>query len=423
MKNITLPASKSITNRVLIIASLINWVSKLKSILKSDDTEYMIKALKNIWIEIDKDWDNVIVNWWIDKIKWNNQELYIWQSWTCMRFLTWFFILNKIWNITITWEKRLLERPLFDLIDAIKQMWINIESNKNFPPITLKPWKIKNNKIKMNGTSSSQYFTALLQIAPLLENGLEIEVIWDMVSKPYIDLTINEMNKFWVSVENKNYKYFIVKPQNYKNNEVIVEWDASALSYIANYITLHWWEIQINNIWNISKQWDYKYLDTLEIFWLKHSSDWKTTILKAPWIKNIDLSKYKNYEIDFENMPDVSMSYMSLTIFLPWKTTIKWLQTLNLKECKRIDAMRDELIKIWVDVKSDDNSIIIWEIPHTNALLREEEEKIEIETYNDHRIAMVFGILNTYIWNLNILNPKCVNKTYPNFWEDLEGLK
>lgn len=422
MKTLTLPASKSITNRVLIITSLIDWVSILKSILKSDDTEYMIKALKEVWIEITEENDDVIVNWWINKIKWNNKTLYIWQSWTCMRFLTWFFVLNQVWNVTLTWEERLLERPLFDLIDAIKQMWIEIESNNNHPPVTLKPWKIKNNKIKMDWTSSSQYFTALLQIAPLLENWLEIEVIWEMVSKPYIDLTINEMNKFWVEVENQDYKKFIVKKQDYKNNNTEVEWDASALSYIANYITLHGWEIQINNIWNTSKQWDYKYLDTIKIFWLEYSSDWKTTILKAPWIKNVDLSKYENYEIDFEDMPDVSMSFMSLTIFLPWKTKITWLKTLNLKECKRIDAMKDELTKIWVYSENDDNSIVIWEIPHPNPLLTGEGVRIDIETYNDHRIAMVFGTLNTYIWNLNILNPNCVNKTYPKFWEDLANL-
>lgn len=309
-----------------------------------------------------------------------------------------------------------MERPMWDLLEAMTQMWVKYESDGKFPPITVSPSEITETKVKMNWTSSSQFFTALMMIAPVLENWLEIEVIWDLVSKPYIDLTINELSKFWAIVENQNYKKFIVKPSKYKARELLVEWDASALSYIANYIVLHWWEIKIENIWKNSKQWDYKYLDTLKIFWLRYETDWETTTMKAPWIKNTNLSEYNNHEIDFENMPDTSMSYMSLATFLPWKTKITWLQTLNLKECKRIDAMRDELKKLWVEVESDEKSIVVWEIKEFP------KEKIDIETYNDHRIAMVFGTLNTYIWNLNILNPKCVEKTYPEFWNDLEKL-
>jgi len=149
----------------------------------------------------------------------------------------------------------------------------------------------------------------------------------------------------------------------------------------------------------------------------------------APWIKNIDLSKYRDYKVDFEAMPDVSMSFMIMSIFLPGKTHITWLQTLNLKECLRIDAMRDELRKIWVEVECDEKSITIGEIDldlyrHSceGRNLWNSQNPIKIETYNDHRIAMCFGTLETYIWNLEILNPNCVAKTYPNFWEDLKNL-
>ncbi len=416
MKTITLPWSKSITNRDFVLAALTSWQTVLDWILLSDDTHHMMNALKSIWINVVLEWNKAIIDWWIEKIKWDDKELNVWQSWTCMRFLTAMIILNKIWTITLTWESRLLQRPMWDLFDSLKQLWVKYESNWNLPPIKVYPSEITINKIKMNWTSSSQFFTALLQIAPFLENGLEIEVVWDLVSKPYIDLTINELRKFGVKVENENYNKFIVHPAKYIPWKLLVEWDASALSYIACFCALHGWTIKVENIWKNSKQWDYKFLEEMNIFWLTFESDWETTIMKAPWIKNIDLSKYNDYKVDFENMPDASMSFMIMSIFLPWKTLITWLQTLNLKECLRIDAMRDELRKIWVEVDSNERNIIIWEYNWSHNF-------VQIETYNDHRIAMSFGTLETYIWNMEILNPNCVAKTYPKFWEDIKELK
>lgn len=453
MKTITLPWSKSITNRDFVLAALTSWQTILEGILLSDDTYHMMNALRSIWIEVEQNWTTAIINWWLEKIKWDDKVIDIGQSWTCMRFLTAMIILNKIWSITLTGEERLLQRPMWDLIDSLRQLGVKFESNWTLPPIKVFPSKLTSNKIKMSWTSSSQFFTALLQIAPVLEKGLEIEVVWDLVSKPYIDLTINELRKFGVKVENKDYKKFVVQHAKYTPWKLLVEWDASALSYIACFCALHGWSIIIENIWNNSKQWDYKFLDEMKIFWLEFESNWEKTIIKAPWIKNIDLSKSRDYKVDFESMPDASMSFMIMSIFLPWKTHITWLQTLNLKECLRIDAMRDELRKIWVEVESDSKSIKIgeidknvidsqkqkvqgreifsewtyesvseWEKMHSDDEIWSFSEFIKIETYNDHRIAMCFGTLNTYIGNLEILNPNCVAKTYPNFWEDLKNL-
>ncbi len=428
MQTIHLPWSKSISNRDFILASLARGVTILEWILLSDDTQSMITALKNIGIEIILEWNTATIQWWKEKIRWDNKELYLWQSGTCMRFLTALAILNKVWTITLTGEKRLLQRPMWDLLDALKQLWVQFESNGDYPPIKIYPSELITNKIKMNGTLSSQFFTALLQIAPLLEKWLEIEVLGDLVSKLYIDITINEIKKFWGEVIHKDYKKFIVLPWKYNAQKLVVEWDASALSYIACFYALHWGKIKIGNLGSDTKQWDYKFLEVVKIFWLEFESDGKTTIIQAPWIKNIDLSQYRDYQIDFENMPDVSMSFMIMSLFLPWNTYITWLQTLNLKESKRIDAMKNELKKIWVQVQSDEKSISIWKINTSSPLApllkregkTEKGETINIETYNDHRIAMCFGILETYIGNLNILNPNCVSKTYPNFWKDLK---
>ncbi len=437
---IKLPGAKSITNRDFILASLASGTTILEWILLSDDTHFMIEALRNIGIEIILEWNTATIQWWIEKIRWDNKELYLWQSGTCMRFLTAFAILNKSWTITLTGEERLLHRPMWDLLDSLKQLWVQFESNWDYPPIKIYSSELITNKIKMRWTVSSQFFTAFLQIAPFFEKWLEIEVLGDLVSKPYIDMTINEIKKFWGEVINEDYKKFIVKNKSIKLEKwksekdkkwkpkinfhtFIVEWDASSLSYIACFFALHWGKIKIGNLGSDTKQWDYRFLEVMKIFWLEFESDGKTTIIQAPWIKDIDLSKYTGYKIDFENMPDVSMSFMIMSLFLPWKTHITWLQTLNLKESRRIDAMQNELRKIWVQVQSDEKSIEIGECEEwRDKKFFASTKKIDIETYNDHRVAMCFGILETYIGNLNILNPDCVSKTYPIFWEDLENL-
>lgn len=413
MKQITLPGSKSITNRDLILAALASGKSVLRWALDSDDTVYMIEALRTLWIKIYKSNDVLEVHWWIELIEWNNQNIFIWNSWTSMRFLLALAALNKKWSITLTWTPRMLKRPLKDLTDWIKQLGNNIISDNWFPPVTISSSWIFSDSIKMNWASSSQYFTAMIQIAPLLDKWLTIEVDWDLVSKPYIDITINELNKFWVEVTNNEYKSFVIKKQSYKSVNIDIEWDASALSYFVEYIIIHGWELEISNIWSNSKQWDYNFLRAVSIFGLEYNSDWEKTIIRAPGIKKIDLSRYKDLEIDFITMPDVSLTFMALSIFLPWKTKIIWLQTLNLKECDRITAMNNELSKLWVEVACTNDQIEIWELWITP------KQNIQIDTYDDHRIAMVFGTLKTLIPNLVILNPECVGKTYPSFWDDM----
>ena len=428
MKKLTLPGSKSITNRDLILASLCDWETFLKWILDSDDTKFMIQALKNFWILIEIKWKNLVINWWIKKIKWENQEIFLWASWTSIRFLTAFCALNKIWKITLKWTERLNKRPIWDLILWLKQLWFEIKSNWDFPPIEIFNSEILENKAKISWKSSSQFFTALLQIWALLPNWLELEVEWDLVSKPYIDITINELSKFWIKVENQNYQKFLVKKQEFKSPEILnIEWDASSFSYISAFSILHWKNIQIENLWKNSKQWDFKFLEILEeIFWLKWESNWEKTILNwGNFFTNFhsknEYFKWKNI-FDFESMPDISMTFMILAPFLKWKTKIIWLQTLNLKECKRIDAMKNELKKFWIEVNSTENWIEIWEFSKW-------EKKIKIKTYDDHRIAMSFWVFKSFLDKINswfeieILDKNCVNKTYPKFWEDLQYLE
>ena len=425
MKNFYLPWSKSISNRCLILWALAEWESNLRGVLESDDTKAMIQALKELWFQVSNQWGwSISIVWWIESIK-SRASLILDgnESGTSVRFLAGLAILfvDKIDEIIITGSDRMCQRPVHILSDSIEQLGIKTSTNEGCPPLRLSKNKEKNiidiQRVVMNGNISSQYFTSLLQIGAMLPQGLEIEVEGNLVSKPYIDITIHELKKFGVEVVNNDYKIFRVEKQVYKPVDICIEWDASALSYIATYIFLYGWELQIKNLWAETKQWDYSFLNILKQFWLEHASDWQTTTIKSKWMNQEDFSTYTDLDIDFSEIPDVSLTFMVLAILFPGKTKLRELQTLNLKECRRIDAMAAEIKKLWVTVKYDNESMTIGAL---GIVWR--DESIDIETYNDHRIAMSFGILNSYIWWLNILDKKCVNKTYPNFWKDLDHL-
>lgn len=188
-------------------------------------------------------------------IRGEGKELFLGNSGTSVRFLTSLAVLNTIGSIVITGEERMKERPIKDLIDGIAQLGVDIKSNDGFCPLTIEGMEqIEKSHIVMDGNSSSQYFTSILQVAPLFKNGLTLEVAGDLVSKPYLDITIHEMKKFGVTVTNNAYKKFIVQPQVYNPVNMNIEGDASAMSYFAAYVVLHGGEIKIDNLSHESKQ-------------------------------------------------------------------------------------------------------------------------------------------------------------------------
>ena len=417
-----LPGSKSLTNRNLVIAALADGTTVLHSVLESDDTMYCVEALRALGIKIEQEGTSLMVHGGVQHLAGNDQELFLWASGTSMRFLTWLSVLNKEWSITLTGTERLCERPLKDLVDGIIQLGLEIDSNDGCPPVTVHPGEPTSKEITMNGESSSQYFTAMMMVGPYLPGWLTIHVEGELVSKPYIDMTIAEMEKFWAKVVNTDYKSFRVMRKKYQPQELTVEGDASALSYIAAYITLHGWRVDITNIGSMTHQGDYRFLDELMWLWLISESDGFATTLGCNGILNYDMELLRDQTIDMEAMPDVSLTYMILALFLPGVTTITGLQTLNLKECRRIEAMATELRRLWVEVSETEESIQIGELPADYEEQAEKREAIEIETYDDHRIAMSFWVLMSYIGWMTIMDPGCVGKTYPNFWEDIGNL-
>lgn len=418
-----LPSSKYLTNRDLILAVLSKWTTTLSGIFESEDAVHLIEGLRILGFSIEIEGNVASIEWGIFHMKGKNQEINVGNHWTITRFLAALSILNTVWTITLVHdEDEPYKKDFSDIVDALTQLWIGVTSDNWCLPITITPTKKRLKKeIRIDGNTWSLMLMALLEIAPCLPFGLIIDIEGDLINKSYVDLTIHEMNKFHVSVVNQDYKRFIIQPQVYHYQNILIEGDASALSYPVAYKILHGGTMTIDNLWTSTKQWEYGFLRLVELFWLKHKSDMKTTTFIAPWIKNVDLSSYAWLILDWSEMPWASMTCMILSLFLPGQTTIVWLESLNQKENKRIEVMAAWFRALDVSVSTTERSITIWEINVDHVKHKAAKEGIHIDTYADHRIAMAFWVLNNYLgYILDISDPESVWKTYPTFWEDLQ---
>jgi 3-phosphoshikimate 1-carboxyvinyltransferase len=394
--NLTLPGSKSITNRAFLCAALAKEKSRLYGALESDDTKVMMKALKKIGIKIKEKGDLIEVQGCDGKFNPGNITVNAGASGTTTRFLTALAVLRK-GKTNIEGTKRMKKRPIQDLKDALDQL------NKDKKTIRIK------------GNKSSQFLSALLMISPFF-GPLTIEVTGELVSKPYIDITLAVMKAFGVKVQNNNYKSFIVKTQKYKATDYHIEGDASAASYWVAMVDLHGGKIDFNNL-NLKRsiQGDAKFINVLS-----------------------QMSEIRGQRLlDMNPMPDVAMTAAVLAPFAKGQTKITGLSTLRLKETDRLAALENELKKVGVKVRTTKDSITVVgpacgrgadgganrckpEIKPQWPHAKRPNNGPTIGTYDDHRMAMCFAVLGSMVPGIVIEDPGCVNKTYPQFWNDLE---
>jgi 3-phosphoshikimate 1-carboxyvinyltransferase len=410
--SINLPGSKSITLRNFLLASIADGVSKVRYPGICDDTYRMEEALRNLGVNIKKEDQNTLTIQG-NNGKFSTEELNInvGESGASTRLLMALCLLRRGKTI-IDGHESMRARPNKYLLDALKELGASVKStNDGYLPVEIIGAEMYKNKISMSGDKSSQYFSALLQIAPLLPQGLEIEVEGELVSKPYIDITLNEMKKFGVTVENNDYKSFIVKPQKYKTVDITVEGDASAASYFSALATIHGGKVTFNNIGFLTHQGDHEFV--------RICKELGSTIIERENSLTITgptdglLPRIAEI-IDMESMPDVAPTLMAMAPFIPGVTKITGLSTLRIKECDRISAPVTELRKFGVEIVEGKDYVEINEWSNIN-----QEKEIEVETYQDHRIAMSLAVFGSKVGKMKIINPKCVEKTYPLFWEDL----
>lgn len=401
--------SKSYTNRALIIASLAEGKTILNNPLYSDDTKYMIESLEKLGVNFEKSNKQLVVYGNSGNFKTtNNIELFCGIAGTTSRFLTGLLALIKD-DIIITGEGKILERPIGDLVNGMRQIGVNIEylGKDGSLPLKGNGMNVNGNEISMNGGVSSQYFTSLMMVAPLLKNGLKINVIGEQVSKSYIDITCDIMKSFGVEVINNNYKEYIIKPAKYKAIEYNIEGDWSSASYFCCLGALHEGGIEISNLNNNSVQSDRNFAKLMKEIGAVVEYKNNSVIIRKNEIKPID--------VNMELMPDTAMSLAVLLSFANGKSRIDGLSTLKNKETDRLLAMKNELAKLSIETEIGDDYIIVYGGNHHRVIG-------EIETYNDHRIAMSFAVAGTMIDGVEIKNPEVVSKSFPNFWEYLNNL-
>ena len=411
---IKLPGSKSITNRVLLMAALGCGVTKLIDPLRSEDTDQMINALIKLGVSVKEvnDDKNIIE---IKGIEHNfpnkNTNLFLGNSGTTFRPLTAVLAMMR-GDYYLSGIERMHERPIKDLVDALEQMGSSIryEKNHGYPPITINNSSIEIlEPIQIKGDISSQYLTALLIAGPISNNEFNIEVIGDLISKPYIDITLKLLTKFNIFYNNDNWRLFSLKKDSiYRNpTKIFVEGDASSASYFFAAASLAG-SIEIKGINKDSIQGDLKFLDIISKMGSK--IEYKSDSIQVSKASNL-----KGLEIDCKEIPDAAMTLAIMAVFADKPTKLKNIGSWRVKETDRILAMDNELTKMGVEISTTQDSMTIFPQKQLN-------DNISIKTYNDHRIAMCFSLFCLKNLNITIQDPNCVNKTYPDYFKDLKSV-
>ena len=399
--NINVPGSKSLTHRALIVAALAEGESLLKNLLLAEDTLLTISALKQMGIKIETLNNTAKIYGKNGKISSPKNPIYLGNSGTSMRLLTAICALGK-GQFILTGNERMQQRPIQPLIDALKIWKVDAytEKDNGCPPVIIKADGIKGGKTQIDASISSQFVSGLLLAAPYAENDCIIEVKGGLSSRPYVDLTLKVMKDFGIQVENKDYQYFFVPKGNYKAKDYIIEGDCSTASYFWAAAAILKGEVTVSPINADSAQADIGFV------WILEKMGCKVEI-KENGIKVIG-KDLKGISVDMNNMPDVVPTLAVVAAFAKGVTEIKNVAHLRYKECDRLHALANELKKIGINVEEKKDGLIIeGGKPHGTI----------IETYNDHRIAMSFAIAGLKVPGIEIINPDCVKKSFPGFWE------
>lgn len=405
-KTLTIPGSKSYTNRALFLAAISSNSVTIINCLICDDTLTMIGCLKKLGIKIlvKKNCFEVLNN--ITSIANRPYDLNANESGTTLRFML--ALSAVIPGIkTLYREEGLNKRPIGELVTALQKLGANIKylGKKGYPPVQISSSKFRPETIKIKGSISSQYISALLMITPLL-GEIKIKIEGNQISKPYIDMTIDAMKQFGVSVINKKYRnYLIPANQKYAAKKYTIEADYSSASYFLAVAALTNSTITLKNMNPISKQADKKFIKILEIMGNKIKFKKDQLITQGTGVKPVNIGMI--------DCPDQIQTMAVLAAFAQGVTKISGIKSLRIKETDRVAALQKELKKMGIKTSATTNTLII----HGGN-----PKPAKIETYGDHRMAMSFAIAGTKLAGMEILNPDVVNKTFPEFWRKLNSI-
>ena len=411
--SVHLPGSKSITNRALLLAALANGESLLRAPLHSEDTLRMSQALRALGVVIEEtpERDFRVIGregaWDAPK-----QPLFVGNSGTTVRFLAAAACLAPAGtDVLLDGVARMRERPIRDLIGALLTLGVEAEclNGHGCPPVRVRGGGLPGGRCRLRGDVSSQFLTALLQVAPYAQTDVEIEILGDLISKPYIDLTQAVMASFGVSIENDGYHRLRVEAgQRYVGREYDVEADASNASYFLAAAAVTGGTVTLENLSAFSIQGDIRFADVLERMGCTVISQGKTIRLTGP-------THLRAVDADMGAIPDTAQTLAVVAAFADGPSHLTGLASLRVKETDRIHAVARELPKLGVRVEEGADSWVI----HPDAGRR--DTPATIDTYDDHRMAMAFAVAGLCLPDVVINDPGCVAKTFPDFWTRWEA--
>ena len=404
-----MPGSKSYTQRALVLAALAEGKSVLRNPLVAEDTSHLIAALRLLGTEILSRNGDLLVTGTGGRLANPGREIYLGNNGTAMRILTGLVSIGR-GTFTLTGDQRLRERPIEPLLAALRSLGIDARSldREGYPPVVIRTSGLQGGKVTLRDIESSQYISALLLCAPYGAGDTLIELEGRVPSLPYVDMTIEAMTQFGVDVQRDTARRYLVKSgQRYRGIRYRIEGDASSASYFFLAAAICQGKVSVENINPRSLQGDIGFLSLLE-----------TLGCSVIWEKNrVELAGRELHGgdrvFDLGDMPDMVPTLAVLAALRPGRTVIENVAHLRLKESDRLSALATELGKTGIPVEErKDGLIITGGQPHG----------AEIETYNDHRIAMSFAVLGLAVPGMSIRNPACVSKSFPGFWGELEKL-
>ena len=408
---VDLPGSKSLSNRVLLLSMLAEGTTQIQNLLDSDDVRYMIGALEKLGITLQetREKNEISVEGCSGGIPNSDLELMLGNAGTAMRPLTAALTLGQ-GRYVLDGVPRMRERPIVDLVEGLQQLGAKVRllNGPPGPPVEILAQGLPGGTARIKGSVSSQFLSAILMAAPGAEKDVTLEIDDTLVSVPYVEMTLALMERFGVHVENRDFQEFHIpgKQTYHSPGDFFVEGDASSASYFLAGAAITGGTVTVHGCGTESLQGDSKFAEVLEQMgaetqWQPHS-----VTVRGNTLKGVDL--------DMNRMPDAAMTLAVAALFAEGTTKIRNVYNWRLKETERMKAVTTELRKLGAEVEEGDDYLII-DPP-------DQIQSTEIETYDDHRMAMAFSLAACGESPITINNPGCVSKTFPDYFEVLDGL-
>ena len=409
---VRVPGSKSLTNRALVIAALADGESRLEGALVAEDSEVLLRALSSLGFGVDARGPRIVVRGGSGRVPARSADLDVRLSGTSMRFLTALTALGD-GRYRLDGNARMRQRPIEDLLRALRDLGADAvsEAGDGCPPVVVRGGGLRGGTARVNGGLSSQFLSALLMAAPYAATPVTPEVVGELQSKPFVDMTVDLMHDFGVDVRREGYRQFAVAPAGYRPRTMTIEGDAMAAGYFWAAAAVTGGRVRVANLGKGTRQGDARFADVLErmgceVRWTDASCE----------VRGPRPGRLRGGTFDLNDMPDQAQTLAAVALFADGPVEIRNVANLRIKETDRLAALSTELRRLGADVVEDEDRLTVVPLDRLPA------GETVFETYGDHRMAMALAVVGARLPGVAIRDPSCVAKTYPRFFEEFLGL-